>query len=129
VSKVKNAPRVPESKVTVGFRASTQVNEFLSELAKKERRTSSSIASEIMEFARKEWLRLGVARTDDFLACHLVRDISHAHGTSVQTRISRETQEQLATALETILARAPSTVVAEIAERLLQWAGKYGDEE
>jgi hypothetical protein len=43
-------------------------------------------------------------------------------------RISEELQDQLYTALETILERAPSTVIEEVARKLTQWAGKFGDE-
>ena len=43
-------------------------------------------------------------------------------------RVSEELQDQLYTALETILERAPSTVIEEVARKLTQWAGKYGDE-
>jgi hypothetical protein len=43
-------------------------------------------------------------------------------------RVSEELQDQLYTALETILERAPSTVIEEVARKLTQWAGKYGAE-
>jgi len=43
-------------------------------------------------------------------------------------RVSEELQDQLYTALETILERAPSTVIEEVARKLTQWAGKYGEE-
>lgn len=43
-------------------------------------------------------------------------------------RASAELQDQLYTALETIFERAPSAVIEEVARKLTQWAGKYGDE-
>ena len=43
-------------------------------------------------------------------------------------RVSEELQDQLYTALETILERAPSAVIEEVARKLTHWAGKYGDE-
>jgi hypothetical protein len=43
-------------------------------------------------------------------------------------RVSEELQDQLYTALETILERAPSAVIEEVARKLTQWAGKYGEE-
>ena len=43
-------------------------------------------------------------------------------------RVSEELQDQLDMALETILERAPSAVIEEVARKLTQWAGKYGDE-
>lgn len=43
-------------------------------------------------------------------------------------RVSEELQEQLYTALETILHRAPSAVIEEVARKLTQWAGKYGED-
>ena len=42
-------------------------------------------------------------------------------------RIAEETRTQLITALETILDRAPSAVIEEIARILTDRAGKYGD--
>jgi len=43
-------------------------------------------------------------------------------------RVSEELQDQLYTALETILERAPSAVIEEVARKLTQWAGKFGGE-
>jgi Arc/MetJ-type ribon-helix-helix transcriptional regulator len=43
-------------------------------------------------------------------------------------RVSEELQDQLYTGLETILERAPSTLIEEVARRITQWAGKYGEE-
>jgi Arc/MetJ-type ribon-helix-helix transcriptional regulator len=43
-------------------------------------------------------------------------------------RVSEELQDQLYTALETILERAPSAVIEEAARKLTHWAGKYGEE-
>lgn len=56
---------------------------------------------------------------------------SYARGRSrvkYSKRVSEELQEQLFTALETILDRAPSAVIEEVARKLTHWAGKYGDE-
>ena len=47
---------------------------------------------------------------------------------NLKRRYSEETREQLVTALETILDRAPSSVIAKVSELLTQWAGKYGTE-
>jgi hypothetical protein len=44
-------------------------------------------------------------------------------------RVSEELQDQLYTALETILERAPSAVIEEVARKLTHYAGKYGGEE
>ncbi len=49
-------------------------------------------------------------------------------GTKRSRRVSEELQDQLYTALETILERAPSAVIEEVARKLTQWAGKYGEE-
>ena len=43
-------------------------------------------------------------------------------------RIAEETRAVLATALETILERAPSAVIEEISQLLTDRAGKYGEE-
>jgi hypothetical protein len=45
----------------------------------------------------------------------------------ISPRISRETQEQLYTALEMIFEHAPTAVVDEIGELLTARAGKYGE--
>ncbi len=42
-------------------------------------------------------------------------------------RVSEQTQEQLYIALETILERAPSAVIEDVARILTARAGKYGD--
>jgi hypothetical protein len=44
-------------------------------------------------------------------------------------RVSEELQDQLYTALETILQRAPSAVIEDIAGTLTLRAGKYGRDE
>jgi hypothetical protein len=43
-------------------------------------------------------------------------------------RVSEDLQEQLYTALETILDRAPSALIEEVARKLTQWAGRFGEE-
>jgi hypothetical protein len=43
-------------------------------------------------------------------------------------RVSEDLQDQLYTALETILERAPSALIEEVARKLTQWAGKFGEE-
>ena len=56
---------------------------------------------------------------------------AYAEGTRTTKRtkrVSEELQDQLYMALETILDRAPSAVIEEVARKLTQWAGKYGDE-
>jgi hypothetical protein len=49
-------------------------------------------------------------------------------GTKRTKRVSEELQDQLYTALETILERAPSAMIEEVARKLTHWAGKYGGE-
>jgi len=43
-------------------------------------------------------------------------------------RVSEELQDELYTALETILERAPSAVIEEVGRKLTNWAGRFGDE-
>jgi len=45
------------------------------------------------------------------------------------SRISRETQELLFTAVRTILDRAPSAVIEDVVRLLTKYAGRYGDEQ
>ena len=47
-------------------------------------------------------------------------------GKGSRSRIAEETRAQLITALETILDRAPSAVIEDIARILIDRAGKYG---
>jgi Arc/MetJ-type ribon-helix-helix transcriptional regulator len=49
-------------------------------------------------------------------------------GTKRTRRVSEELQDQLYTALETILERAPSALIEEVARKLTHWAGRFGDE-
>ena len=56
---------------------------------------------------------------------------AYAEGTRTTKRtkrVSEELQDQLYMALETILDRAPSAIIEEVARKLTQYAGKYGDE-
>jgi Arc/MetJ-type ribon-helix-helix transcriptional regulator len=56
---------------------------------------------------------------------------SYAEGRRISKRskrVSEDLQEQLYTALETILERAPSALIEEVARKLTQWAGKFGEE-
>ncbi len=51
-----------------------------------------------------------------------------AHLETQQARFRGLAEEQLYTALETILERAPSALIEEVARKLTQWAGKFGEE-
>jgi len=56
---------------------------------------------------------------------------SYAEGRRIAKRtkrVSEDLQDQLYTALETILERAPSALIEEVARKLTQWAGKFGEE-
>jgi transcriptional regulator with XRE-family HTH domain len=44
-----------------------------------------------------------------------------------RSRVAEETRQQLITALDTILERAPSAVIEEISQILTDRAGKYGE--
>lgn len=53
--------------------------------------------------------------------------LAGGRGRQYSRRVSEELQDQLYTALETIIERAPSTVIEDVAAVLTQRAGKYGE--
>src|SRR5260370_34761465 len=72
----------------------------------------------IWEWAWKEYKRAGSLR--DLLEGTRARKYSR--------RVSEELQDELYTALETILNRAPSAVIEDVARSLAARAGRDGDE-
>ncbi len=96
----------------------SQVEEIDAAVVKEKRKRRSDLLEAIWEVA---WLHY---QTNGSL-------IAYGEGKRARKytrRLSEELQDQLYIALETILERAPSTVVEEVARKLTQWAGKYGEE-
>ena len=105
--------------VPLSFRVPPAHLEEIERAAKKEvRKYRTELIELIWEWAWKEYKRAGSLR--DLLEGTRARKYSR--------RVSEELQDQLYTALETILNRAPSAVIEDMARSLTSRAGKYGDE-
>ncbi len=96
----------------------SQVEEIDRAVVRERRKRRSDLLEAIWQVAWTNYQRSG-----SFQAYAEAR-----RATKRTRRVSEELQDQLYTALETILERAPSTVIEEVARKLTQWAGKYGDE-
>src|SRR5579872_2129327 len=93
--------------VPLSFRVSAAHLEEIERATKKEvRKYRTEVIEMIWEWAWKEYKRAG----------------------RYSRRVSEELQDQLYTALETILNRAPSAVIEDVARSLTARAGKYGDD-
>jgi hypothetical protein len=95
-----------------------QIEEIDREVARDHRKERVSLLEPIWNWAWAAYRRVGSVRT-------LIEDTAVV---VFSKRVSRETQQHLFTALETIVDRAPSTVVEEVTRILTSRAGKYGDE-
>ena len=96
----------------------SQVEEIDGAVVREKRKRRSDLLEAIWEVAWSDYRKGGSL-------------IAYAEGKRTRKytrRISEELQDQLYTALETILERAPSAVIEEVARKLTQWAGKYGEE-
>jgi len=96
----------------------SQVEEIDRAVVRERRKRRSDLLEAIWQVAWTNYQRSG-----SFQAYTEAR-----RATKRTRRVSEELQDQLYTALETILERAPSTVIEEVARKLTQWAGKYGEE-
>ena len=113
-TKLADTPTIPLS-----FRVPPAQVEEIERATKKEvRKYRTELIEMIWEWAWKEYKRAGSLR--DLLEGTRARKYSR--------RVSEELQDQLYTALETILNRAPSAVIEDVARSLTARAGKYGDE-
>jgi hypothetical protein len=105
--------------IPLSFRVSPAHLEEIERATKKEvRKYRTELIEMIWEWAWKEYKRAGSLR--DLLEGTRARKYSR--------RVSEELQDQLYTALETILNRAPSAVIEDVARSLTARAGRYGDE-
>jgi len=96
----------------------SQVEEIDAAVFRERRKRRSDLLEAIWEVAWTNYQRSGSLQ-------------SYAEGwrTPKRTRrVSEELKEQLYTALETILERAPSALIEEVARKLTQWAGRFGNE-
>ena len=107
-----------EIRVPLSFRVPLSQLEEIEEAVRKEvRKHRTDLLEVVWDWAWKEYKRSGSLRA--LLQGTRTRKYSR--------RVSEELQDQLYTAFETILERAPSAVIDEIARLLTARAGKYGD--
>ncbi len=93
-----------------------QVEEIDAAVIREKRKRRSDLLEAIWEVAWSDYKRTGAL--DAYAEGKRTRRYTR--------RVSEELQDQLYTAVEMILERAPSTVIEELARKLTQWAGKYG---
>ena len=96
----------------------SQVEEIDAAVVREKRKRRSDLLEAIWEAAWSDYRSSG----------SLIAYAEAKRARKYTRRVSEELQDQLYTALETILERAPSTVIEEVARKLTQWAGKYGEE-
>ena len=105
-------------RVPLSFRIPLSQLEEIEEAVRKEvRKHRSDLVEIVWDWAWKEYKRSGSLRA--LLQGTRTRKYSR--------RVSEELQDQLYTAFETILERAPSAVIEDVARVLTSRAGKYGD--
>jgi Arc/MetJ-type ribon-helix-helix transcriptional regulator len=96
----------------------SQVEEIDEAVVRERRKRRSDLLEAVWQVAWANYQRSGSLE-------------SYAEGRRVSKRskrVSEDLQEQLYTALETILERAPSALIEEVGRKLTQWAGRFGDE-
>ena len=115
------SPSVARKEITypLSFRVPlSQVEEIDRAVERERRKRRSDLLEAIWSIAWTNYQRSGSLQA-----------YAEARRTAKRTRrVSEELQDQLYIALETILDRAPSTVIDEVARKLTHWAGKYGEE-
>ncbi len=105
-------------RATLSFRVpAEQLSEIDEEISKDHRKSRSDLVEPVWDWAWKEYKKAGS------LHALLGGNARRAY----TKRVSEQTQEQLYIALETILERAPSAVIEDVARMLTARAGKYGD--
>lgn len=107
-----------ELNVPLSFRVPLpQLREIEEAVHKEARRHRTDLLEFIWNWAWNEYKKSGSLQS--LLAGTRMRRYSR--------RVSEELQDQLYTALETILERAPTAVIEDVARSLTARAGKYGD--
>lgn len=105
-------------RTTLSFRVPAEhLSEIDAEILKDHRKSRSDLVEPIWDWAWTEYKKAGSLNT--LLGSNPKRPYTK--------RVSEQTQEQLYIALETILERAPSAVIEDVARILTARAGKYGD--
>jgi DNA primase catalytic subunit len=105
-------------RVPLSFRIPLSELEEIEEAVRQEvRKHRTDLVEVVWEWAWKEYKRFGSLRA--LLQGTRTRKYSR--------RVSEELQDQLHTALETVIDRAPSTVIEEVSRLLTARAGKYGE--
>jgi DNA primase catalytic subunit len=105
-------------RVPLSFRIPLSQMEEIEEAVRKEvRKHRTDLVEIVWEWAWKEYKRSGSLRA--LLQGTRTRKYSR--------RVSEELQDQLYTAFETILERAPSAVIEDVSRLLTSRAGKYGE--
>jgi hypothetical protein len=112
--------KAKEKKVPLNLYVAPEVKEAVERHAENEERTPSNLADRLLGWCVR-WLN--AAGDSQSLLRWQVRP-----GHSRSRRVSDELQEDLYTALGTIIERAPSAVVEDVAEVLTSRAGQYGEE-
>jgi len=96
----------------------SEVEEIDAAVLRERRKRRSDLLEAIWEVAWANYQRSG----------SLQSYAEGRRGPKRSKRVSEELQDQLYTALETILERAPSALIEEVARKLTQWAGRFGNE-
>jgi hypothetical protein len=96
----------------------SQVEEIDAAAVRERRKRRSDLLEAIWEVAWANYQRSG----------SLQSYVEGRRAAKRSKRVSEELQDQLYTALETILERAPSALIEEVARKLTQWAGRFGNE-
>ncbi|HYL64706.1 MAG TPA: hypothetical protein VE077_18995 [Candidatus Methylomirabilis sp.] len=105
-------------RATLSFRVpADQLDDIDREILKDHRKSRSDLVEPVWDWAWMEYKKAGSLR-------NLLDDRPRR---SYTKRVSEQTQEELYIALETILQRAPSAVIEDIARVLTARAGKYGE--
>ena len=105
-------------RATLSFRVpAEQLSEIDEEISKDHRKSRSDLVEPVWDWAWNEYKKAG--------SLHAL--LGGTARRAYTKRVSEQTQEQLYIALETILERAPSAVIEDVARILTARAGKYGD--
>jgi DNA primase catalytic subunit len=110
--------KTQDLRVPLSFRIPlSQLDEIEESVRKEVRKHRTDLVELVWEWAWKEYKRAGSLQA--LLQGTRTRKYSR--------RVSEELQDQLYTTFETILERAPSAVIEDVARTLTSRAGKYGD--
>jgi Arc/MetJ-type ribon-helix-helix transcriptional regulator len=110
--------KTQDLRVPLSFRIPlSQLDEIEEAVRKEVRKHRSDLVELVWEWAWKEYKRAG----------SLQALLQGTRARKYSRRVSEELQDHLYTAFETILERAPSAVIEDVARTLTSRAGKYGD--